>query len=60
MSNTSHKLSIPDEFIHSRIFNIRGMKVLIDRDFAELYGVETRILNQAVKRHANRFPEDFM
>ncbi len=38
---------------------LRGKKVLIDRDLAELYGVETRVLNQAVKRNESRFPEDF-
>jgi hypothetical protein len=46
--------------IENRIFSIREKKVMIDRDLAELYGVETRILNQAVKRNAERFPADFM
>ena len=46
--------------IEKKIFVIRGMQVMIDRDIAELYGVETRILNQAVKRNLNRFPEEFM
>lgn len=48
------------ELIRSRIYDIRGQKVMLDRDLAEMYGVETRILNQAVKRNADRFPEDFM
>ncbi|MBU0504236.1 MAG: ORF6N domain-containing protein [Candidatus Omnitrophota bacterium] len=48
------------ETIAARIFEIRGKKVMIDRDLAVLYGVETRILNQAVRRNINRFPEDFM
>lgn len=48
------------EQIESRIFIIRGQKVMPDADLAELYGVETRALNQAVKRNAERFPEDFM
>src|SRR6266568_9326053 len=42
------------------IYLVRGQRVLLDRDLAVLYGVETRVLNQAVKRNANRFPEDFM
>ena len=46
--------------IESRIFLIRGQKVMLDADLAELYGVETRVLNQAVKRNLERFPEDFM
>ena len=52
--------SIPEELITERIFLIRGQKVMIDRDLAELYGVETRILNQAVRRNIKRFPGDFM
>ncbi len=51
---------IPAERIDSRIFLVRGQKVLLDRDLAELYGVETRILNRAVKRNLERFPDDFM
>ncbi|MEO8343545.1 MAG: ORF6N domain-containing protein [Gallionella sp.] len=46
--------------IESRMFIIREQKVMLDADLAELYGVETRTLNQAVKRNAGRFPEDFM
>ena len=46
--------------IQRKIFEIRGQKVILDRDLAELYGVETRVLNQAVKRNIERFPEDFM
>ena len=46
--------------IESRIFLILGQKVMLDADLAELYGVETRVLNQAVKRNLERFPEDFM
>ena len=48
------------QVIQSKIYEIRGQKVMLDRDLAELYGVETRVLNQAVKRNAERFPEDFM
>ena len=46
--------------IESLIYEIRGMKVMLDFDLAELYQVETRVLNQAVKRNAERFPKDFM
>ncbi|MBD5330779.1 MAG: ORF6N domain-containing protein, partial [Bacteroides sp.] len=48
------------QLIQSKIYEIRGQRVMLDRDLAELYGVETRALNQAVKRNAERFPEDFM
>jgi hypothetical protein len=51
---------IPDETIINKIFIIRDLKVMMDRDLAELYGVDTRTLNQAVKRNIKRFPEDFM
>lgn len=51
---------IPDETIISKIYQFRNKKVMIDTDLAELYGVETRVLNQAVKRNLRRFPEDFM
>jgi len=47
-------------FIEDRIFLIRGHKVMLDRDLAKLYGVRTKVLNQAVKRNASRFPDDFM
>ena len=48
------------ENIKHRIFDVRGHKVMLDRDLALIYGVETRILNQAVKRNIDRFPADFM
>ena len=51
---------IPIEIIEKKIYLIRGHKVMLDRDLAELYGVETRVLNQAVRRNLDRFPEDFM
>src|SRR5450759_2188905 len=51
---------IPLEAIESRIFVLRGHSVMLDRDLAELYGVQTKALNQAVKRNSDRFPEDFM
>ena len=51
---------IPDEIIINKIYLIRGIKVMLDRDLAEMYGVETRVLKQAIKRNIERFPEDFM
>lgn len=51
---------IPIESIINRIYLIRNQKVMLDSDLAELYEVETRVVNQAVKRNINRFPEDFM
>ena len=51
---------IPVERIERAIVSIRGEKVMLDSDLAELYGVETKVLNQAVKRNIARFPEDFM
>ena len=52
--------SVPVEIIQSKIYLIRGYKVMLDRDLAELYGVSTKSLNLAVKRNLDRFPEDFM
>ena len=46
--------------IQRRIMPVRGVQVMLDRDLAALYGVETRALNQAVRRNIGRFPEDFM
>lgn len=51
---------IPAENVENKILMLRGFKVLLDRDLAALYGVETRVLNQAVKRNMERFPPDFM
>jgi hypothetical protein len=51
---------LPAELIGSRIITIRGHRVIIDADLAELYEVETRALNQAVRRNAERFPADFI
>jgi ORF6N domain len=51
---------IPVEQIERKIYLIRGHKVMLDRELADLYGVETRVLNQAVRRNINRFPADFM
>jgi hypothetical protein len=54
------KALIPVEVIEQRILLIRGQKVMLSTHLAELYNVETRVLNQAVKRNISRFPEDFM
>ncbi len=51
---------IPVGMIERRIFELGGEKVMLDRHLAELYGVETRVLNQAVKRNIERFPQEFM
>ena len=60
MSESENKSMIPEEVIINKIYLIRNQKVMIDRDLAELYGVETKALKQSVKRNIERFPEDFM
>jgi len=60
MAENNKQVSIPDELIMNKILIIRGVKVMIDSDLAELYGVTTKRLNEQVKRNAKRFPEDFM
>lgn len=57
---TNRALTASVEQIESQIFLIRGQKVMLDADLAELYGVPTKVLNQAIKRNTERFPEDFM
>lgn len=52
--------AIPDEVVMSKIYQIRGQKVMLDRDLAELYGVTTGNFNKAVSRNIKRFPDDFM
>ncbi len=51
---------VPQEIIERKILLLRGKKVMLDRDLAVLYGVETKTLNRAVKRNIERFPDDFM
>ena len=51
---------VPLELIEKKIYFIRGKKIMLDKDLAELYEVETKVLNQAVRRNIYRFPEDFM
>lgn len=60
MSGKTNDIIVPDEIIMNKIYYIRGQKVMLDSDLAELYGVETRRLNERVARNADRFPEDFM
>lgn len=52
-------IAINETVIQNKIYTIRGVQVMLDRDLAELYGVETKVLNQAVKRNESRFPDDF-
>ena len=60
MVKTESVLVVPDEVMMNKIYLIRNQKVMLDRDLAELYQVETKVLNQQVKRNSKRFPEDFM
>lgn len=53
-------VKLPDEVVMEKIYVIRGMKVMLDSDLAELYEVETRRLKEQVRRNIDRFPEDFM
>lgn len=55
-----NEVSIPDEIVMSKIYLLRGMKVMLDRDLADLYGVETKRLKEQVRRNIDRFPVDFM
>ena len=56
----SQNLIISEESISNKIYFIRNQKVMLDRDLAQLYGIETRVLKQAVRRNSNRFLDDFM
>jgi hypothetical protein len=60
MTTENTSVSIPDDIISNKIFLVRGLKVMLDRDLSELYGVSTGNLNKAVKRNIKRFPDDFM
>jgi len=60
MSESTNSILIPDEIVMSKIYLIRDVKVMLDRDLAELYGVETKYLKRQVRRNIVRFPEDFM
>ena len=56
----SKAIIITEKAIESKIYFIRGQKVMMDSDLAEMYGVETKVLKQAVKRNMDKFPDDFM
>jgi hypothetical protein len=56
----SKKLEIQEQIILDKIFEIRGQRVMLDSDLAELYQVETKYLKRQVKRNLDRFPDDFM
>ena len=60
MAKATKAMIIPDELVMNKIYLIRGQKVMLDRDLAELYGTETKVLKQAVKRNIDRFPDDFI
>ena len=60
MAKATKAMIIPDELLMNKIYLIRGQKVMLDSDLAELYGTETKVLKQAVKRNRNRFPDDFI
>jgi phage regulator Rha-like protein len=60
MTESTNTTGVPEEVVLNKIFEIRNQKVMLDRDLAELYGVETKALKQAVKRNLKRFPKDFM
>jgi hypothetical protein len=53
-------IKVTEERILEKVYCIRGIKVMLDKDLAEMYGVEVKRLNEAVKRNSSRFPEDFM
>ena len=59
-TKTSVQQLIPDKLVINKIYVIRGIKVMLDKDLAALYEVETKVFNQAVKRNIKRFPADFM
>jgi ORF6N domain len=60
MAKKIKSVTVAEEAIISKIYLVRGQKVMLDRDLAELYGVETKVLKQAVRRNINRFPSDFL
>ncbi len=60
MSRSNQLITYSENYIIEKIHVIRGIKVMLDKDLAEMYGVEVKALNQAVKRNSSRFPKDFM
>jgi hypothetical protein len=60
MEKRDQQIHIPETLVTSKIHIVRNKKIMLDRDLAELYDVETKVLNQAVRRNIERFPEEFM
>ena len=60
MANEKQQITIPENLVACKIYYVRDRRVILDRDLAELYEVETRVLNQSVRRNIERFPEAFM
>jgi hypothetical protein len=60
MAKAKKELMIPDELVMNKIYIIRGQKIMLDRDLADLFGVGTKVFKQSVRRNIVRFPEDFM
>jgi hypothetical protein len=60
MAKAIKTLMLPDELVMNKIYLIRGQKIMLDSDLAELYGVKTKRLKEAVRRNIDRFPDDFM
>jgi hypothetical protein len=60
MEKRDQQIHIPETLVTSKIYIVRNKKIMLDRDLAELYDVETKVLNQAVRRNIERFPEEFM
>ena len=58
--NNENTIMLPDEVIMNKIYLVRGKKVMVDKDLAELYETETKVLKQAVRRNIDIFPEHFM
>ncbi len=60
MNKNKNELVVPDETLMNKIYVVKGLRVMIDRELSELYGVETKVLKQSVRRNISRFPSDFM
>ncbi len=60
MQKKLQKIPVPDEILVNKIYHVRGQKVMLDRDLAELYGVKTIRLREQIKRNSDRFPKNFM
>ena len=60
MEKSGKSIAIPETLVTSKIYVVRNKRIMLDRDLAELYDVETKVFNQAVRRNIDRFPEEFM